>query len=54
MMARSTHNGPALDVDQAAVTDLQPNQPPEPDPALTQAPAQPPLLQEASCTSTCT
>jgi hypothetical protein len=62
-MARPTHDGPALDLDQAAalrrlraafgaeqvtVTDVQPTSQPNKDPALTQAPAQATLLQEAS------
>jgi len=62
-MARPTHDGPALDRDQAAplrhlmaafgaeqvtVTDLQPTSQPDQDPALTQAPAQATLLEEAS------
>ena len=62
-MARPTHDRPALDRDQAAamhrlraafgaeqvtVTDLQPTSQPDQDPALTQAPAQATLLEEAS------
>jgi len=60
---RSTHDRPALDRDQAAalhhlraafgaeqvtVTDVQPTSQPDQDPALTQAPAQASLLEEAS------
>jgi hypothetical protein len=62
-MARSTHDRPALDRDQAAalrhlraafgveqvtVTDVQPTSQPDQDPAPTQAPAQATLLEEAS------
>jgi hypothetical protein len=62
-MARFTHLQPALDRDQAAalrhlmaafgieqatVTDVQPTSQPDQDPALTQAPAQATLLEEAS------
>ena len=62
-MARVTHVRPALDLDQAAalrhlmaavgveqvtVTDVQPTSQPDQDPALTQAPAQATLLEEAS------
>ena len=60
-MARPTHDGPALDPDQAAalrrlraafgaeqvtVIDLQPTSRPDQDPALTQAPTQATLLEE--------
>jgi aspartate-semialdehyde dehydrogenase len=62
-MARRIHVRPALDRDQAAalgplmaafgveqvtVTDVQPTSQPDQDPALTQAPAQASLLEEAS------
>ena len=62
-MARFSHDRPALDLDQAAalrhltaavgveqvtVTDVQPTSQPDQDPALTQAPAQASLLEEAS------
>jgi hypothetical protein len=62
-MARFSHVQPALDRDQTAalrplmaafgveqvtVTDVQPTSQPDQDPALTQAPAQATLLQEAS------
>jgi hypothetical protein len=62
-MARFTHVRPALDRDQAAalrhlmaafgveqvtVTDVQPTSQPDQHPALTQAPAQATLLEEAS------
>ena len=64
MMARFSHDRPALDHDQTAaalrrlmaavgveqvtVTDVQPTSQPDQDPARTQAPAQATLLQEAS------
>ena len=63
MMARSTHDRPALDLDQAAalrrlraafgaepvtVTDLQPTSQPDQDPAPNRAPAQTTLLEEAT------
>jgi hypothetical protein len=62
-MARFSHVRPALDRDQTAalrhlmaafgveqvtVTDVQPTSQPDQDPALTQAPAQASLLEEAS------
>ena len=62
-MARPTHDRPALDPDQAAalrrlmaafgveqvtVTDVQPTSQPDQDSALTQAPAQATLVEEAS------
>jgi hypothetical protein len=62
-MARFSHDRPALDrdqtvalghlmaafgVEQVTVTDVQPTSQPDQDPALTQAPAQASLLEEAS------
>jgi hypothetical protein len=62
-MARSSHVRPALDRNQAAalrhlmaavgveqvtVADVQPSSQPDQDPALTQAPAQATLVEEAS------
>jgi hypothetical protein len=44
----------AFGVEQVTVTDVQPTSRPKPEPVPTQAPAQPTLLEEAACTSTCT